>query len=71
MSRIESSTQGSTNLRGEPARHETTTARISSGARHLLEKVENRTATIGVVGLGYVGLPFLVEKAKVGLALTW
>lgn len=32
----------------------------------LLEKLENRTATIGVVGLGYVGLPLAVEKAKAG-----
>jgi hypothetical protein len=33
-------------------------------ARDLLKKIENRTAILGVVGLGYVGLPFLVEKAK-------
>ncbi|MBM4760891.1 nucleotide sugar dehydrogenase [Bacillus sp. B15-48] len=32
----------------------------------LLEKITNRTATIGVVGLGYVGLPLAVEKAKAG-----
>ncbi len=32
----------------------------------LLEKIANRTALIGIVGLGYVGLPFAVEKAKVG-----
>jgi UDP-N-acetyl-D-glucosamine dehydrogenase len=31
-----------------------------------LERIQNRTARVGVVGLGYVGLPFLVEKAKVG-----
>ncbi len=34
------------------------------------EKLENRTARIGVVGLGYVGLPFVVEKAKVGFKVT-
>ena len=28
-------------------------------AQALLDKIENRTATIGVVGLGYVGLPLL------------
>lgn len=33
---------------------------------HLIEKIENRQATIGVVGLGYVGLPLAVEKAKAG-----
>lgn len=32
----------------------------------LREKITNRTAIIGVIGLGYVGLPFAVEKAKVG-----
>lgn len=32
----------------------------------LIERLEQHTAKIGVVGLGYVGLPFLVEKAKVG-----
>jgi UDP-N-acetyl-D-glucosamine dehydrogenase len=40
--------------------------RILSKAELLLEKIENRTAKVGVVGLGYVGLPFLVEKARVG-----
>ncbi|MCL1797538.1 MAG: nucleotide sugar dehydrogenase [Eggerthellaceae bacterium] len=32
----------------------------------LLEKIENRTLVVGVVGLGYVGLPLAVEKAKAG-----
>lgn len=32
----------------------------------LREKITSRTAIIGVIGLGYVGLPFAVEKAKVG-----
>lgn len=32
----------------------------------LQNKLENKTATIGVVGLGYVGLPLAVEKAKAG-----
>lgn len=32
----------------------------------LKAKILKRTAQIGVVGLGYVGLPFAVEKAKVG-----
>lgn len=33
----------------------------------LLARIGDRTARIGVAGLGYVGLPFAVEKAKVGL----
>lgn len=32
----------------------------------LLDKIQKKTAIVGVVGLGYVGLPFAVEKAKVG-----
>lgn len=36
----------------------------------LKEKIKNRTARVGVVGLGYVGLPFAVEKAKVGFYVT-
>ncbi|MFV9510479.1 nucleotide sugar dehydrogenase [Tepidibacillus sp. LV47] len=35
-------------------------------AKELYDKIENKTATIGVVGLGYVGLPLAVEKAKAG-----
>ena len=30
------------------------------------DKLKNKTATLGVVGLGYVGLPLAVEKAKAG-----
>lgn len=33
---------------------------------NLMEKITNKTATLGVVGLGYVGLPLAVEKAKAG-----
>lgn len=32
----------------------------------LLEKLQTRSAVIGVIGLGYVGLPLAVEKAKAG-----
>lgn len=32
----------------------------------LLEKIEKREIIVGVVGLGYVGLPLAVEKAKAG-----
>ncbi|MBC2580244.1 nucleotide sugar dehydrogenase [Clostridium sp. DJ247] len=32
----------------------------------LMSKLKNRTAKLGVVGLGYVGLPLAVEKAKAG-----
>nr|WP_306301416.1 hypothetical protein [Thalassobacillus sp. C254] len=32
----------------------------------LMEKISNKNATVGVVGLGYVGLPLAVEVAKQG-----
>ena len=32
----------------------------------LLEKIQNRSLVCGVVGLGYVGLPLAVDKAKAG-----
>lgn len=32
----------------------------------LLKKIQDRTIRVGVVGLGYVGLPLAVEKAKAG-----
>ncbi|MBS5885601.1 MAG: nucleotide sugar dehydrogenase [Clostridium sp.] len=32
----------------------------------LLQKINNKTAKVGVVGLGYVGLPLAVEKANAG-----
>lgn len=36
------------------------------GRLELLRKLEDKTAVIGVIGLGYVGLPLAVEKAKAG-----
>ncbi|MBT2686420.1 nucleotide sugar dehydrogenase [Bacillus sp. ISL-37] len=33
---------------------------------NLKEKLLNKSATLGVIGLGYVGLPLAVEKAKAG-----
>lgn len=32
----------------------------------LLTKIREKTARVGVIGLGYVGLPFAVEQAKAG-----
>lgn len=39
---------------------------MSTLKEELLLKLENKTAKLGVVGLGYVGLPLAVEKAKAG-----
>src|SRR5579883_3381285 len=39
-------------------------------ARHLREKIQDRTARVGIVGLGYVGLPLAVEFARAGFTVT-
>ena len=39
-------------------------------AETLQQKIESRTARVGVVGLGYVGLPLAVEFAKAGFTVT-
>lgn len=39
---------------------------LSASGKKLLDKLVTKNATIGVVGLGYVGLPLAVEKAKAG-----
>ncbi|MBT4140170.1 MAG: nucleotide sugar dehydrogenase [Candidatus Latescibacteria bacterium] len=36
----------------------------------LREKIENHTARVAVIGLGYVGLPLAVEMGKVGFDVT-
>ena len=43
-----------------------TTKTLNENAKKLLEKINTRNAVVGVVGLGYVGLPLAVEKAKAG-----
>jgi UDP-N-acetyl-D-glucosamine dehydrogenase len=40
-----------------------------SAADVLLSKIHAHTAKVGVVGIGYVGLPLAVEKAKVGFVV--
>ena len=39
---------------------------MSALSAQLLQKIQNRTARVGVVGLGYVGLPLVVEFARSG-----
>jgi UDP-N-acetyl-D-glucosamine dehydrogenase len=43
-------------------------AQQSDAARQLAHRLETNTATIGVVGLGYVGLPLAVEYAENGFS---
>jgi len=38
--------------------------------RQLEEKIRTRTARVGIVGLGYVGLPLAVEFARAGFGVT-
>jgi UDP-N-acetyl-D-glucosamine dehydrogenase len=37
---------------------------------NLKDKIRDRTAHVGVIGLGYVGLPLAVEFAKSGFDVT-
>lgn len=37
---------------------------------NLLEKIQQKKACVGVIGLGYVGLPLAVELAKAGYSVT-
>ncbi|MBT3589747.1 MAG: nucleotide sugar dehydrogenase [Candidatus Marinimicrobia bacterium] len=37
---------------------------------NLLNKIENRSARVGVIGLGYVGLPLTMEFVKAGFNVT-
>jgi UDP-N-acetyl-D-glucosamine dehydrogenase len=45
------------------------TVQVSAQAQ-LEEKIRTRTARVGIVGLGYVGLPLAVEFAKAGFHVT-
>jgi UDP-N-acetyl-D-glucosamine dehydrogenase len=47
-----------------------TTTEVTVHADVLAEKIKNRTARVGIVGLGYVGLPLAVEFAKAGFSVT-
>jgi UDP-N-acetyl-D-glucosamine dehydrogenase len=47
-----------------------TTAAAETTASILEEKIVSRRARVGIVGLGYVGLPLAVEFAKAGFSVT-
>ena len=36
----------------------------------LIEKVKSKKAHIGIIGLGYVGLPLVIEFCKAGFRVT-
>jgi len=48
----------------------TETALLTTAAAQLAEKISNKTARVGIIGLGYVGLPLAVEFAKAGFSVT-
>jgi len=43
---------------------------LETSAKLLEDKIRARTARVGIVGLGYVGLPLAVEFAKAGYTVT-
>src|SRR3989442_7066605 len=45
-------------------------AQRASAAEQLIRKIDQRTARLGVIGLGYVGLPLAVEFAEAGFRVT-
>jgi UDP-N-acetyl-D-glucosamine dehydrogenase len=45
----------------------TDTASLPPAARELIQRFETRQARVGVIGLGYVGLPLAVALARAGL----
>jgi UDP-N-acetyl-D-glucosamine dehydrogenase len=47
-----------------------TPAVFETTATLLEEKIRSRTARVGIIGLGYVGLPLAVEFAKAGFTVT-
>ena len=47
-----------------------TTVAIESTTAILEDKITSRQARVGIVGLGYVGLPLAVEFAKAGSHVT-
>jgi UDP-N-acetyl-D-glucosamine dehydrogenase len=51
-------------------RMENTGIDSTSWARQLTDRILGRTARVGVVGMGYVGLPLAVEFAKAGFSVT-
>ena len=46
------------------------TLQVAETAALLQEKISSRQARVGIVGLGYVGLPLAVEFAKAGFTVT-
>jgi UDP-N-acetyl-D-glucosamine dehydrogenase len=48
----------------------TGTATLRTATEQLSERIADKTARVGIIGLGYVGLPLAVEFAKAGFSVT-
>ena len=46
------------------------TTKRQNRATELIDKITNRTANAGVIGLGYVGLPLSIALANAGFKVT-
>jgi UDP-N-acetyl-D-glucosamine dehydrogenase len=59
-------------VRGEtiPSYGERSIAQSPNLARELKRRIRTRSAKVGIIGLGYVGLPLAVEMAKAGFQVT-
>ena len=53
-------------MRDSSTTHRLTPGSSSGAHSTLLDKIEDRSAVVGVIGLGYVGLPLAVEFAREG-----
>ena len=51
-------------------RHMQTAPKVAGTFELLKEKIETKTAKVGIVGLGYVGLPLATEFAKAGFTVV-
>ena len=49
---------------------EETVSGIPNISRELQEQIRSRKAKVGIIGLGYVGLPLAVEFARHGFRVT-
>ncbi|MBM4137476.1 MAG: nucleotide sugar dehydrogenase [Nitrospira sp.] len=43
---------------------------MKNKAVHLIKKIKERSASVGIIGLGYVGLPLVIEFHKAGFQVT-
>src|SRR5271154_89901 len=57
-------------VRAGYSRSKTMQSTAASAAQTLEEKIKSRTARVGIIGLGYVGLPLAMEFAKAGFVVT-